>query len=99
MIPEVEEGLARLQQKQQRQIVKKLSGLAEDPRPSGCKKLQGSEHLWRIVSGDYRIIYQIHDNVLTVLIVRIGDRKHVYRRLPEYKEVEAKPAQEKKQDR
>lgn len=99
LIPEAERSLAALQLKHQRQIAKKLDGLADDPRPAGRKRLQGSEHLYRIVSGDYRIIYQIHDNMLTVLIVRIGDRKQVYRRLPEYKELEAKPEQEPKQNR
>jgi len=99
LIPEAARSLAALQLKYQRQIAKKLDGLAEDPRPTGCKKLQGSDHLYRIVSGDFRILYQIHDDVLTVLVVRVGDRKQVYRRLPEYKELEAKPVQGPKQNR
>jgi mRNA interferase RelE/StbE len=88
LIPEAERSLASLQLKQQRQVARKISALADDPRPVGCRRLQGSEHLYRIVSGDYRIIYQIHDDVLTVLVVRIGDRKQVYRRLPGYMELE-----------
>jgi mRNA interferase RelE/StbE len=59
-------------------LVAAMRALANDPRPSGCKKLKGNE-LWRIRVGDYRIIYQIHDRVLVVLVVSIGHRSDVYR--------------------
>ena len=52
--------------------------LAENPRPHGCSKLTGREG-WRIRVGNYRIIYEIHDRQLVVLVVAIGDRKDVYR--------------------
>ena len=60
-------------------IVAEIAGLAEDPRPDGCKKLVGSEHTYRIRIGDYRVIYDIQDEILVVLIVRIRHRRDVYR--------------------
>lgn len=56
-----------------------IDGLAENPRPPGVKKLSGSKNLWRIRVGDYRVVYQIHDRELVVVIVNIGHRSDVYR--------------------
>ena len=55
-----------------------LDALAEDPRPSGVKKLKGSDNDWRIRVGDYRILYEIRDKALVVRVIRIGNRKGVY---------------------
>jgi mRNA interferase RelE/StbE len=60
-------------------IWEEIVELENNPRPDGCKKLKGNFNLYRIRSGKYRIIYEIQDKVLTVLVVRIGDRKDVYR--------------------
>lgn len=51
--------------------------LAGNPRPRGYKKLKGREG-YRIRQGNYRIIYEIHDNTLTVLVLVAGHRKDVY---------------------
>jgi mRNA interferase RelE/StbE len=56
-----------------------IDSLADSPRPSGCVKLSGSADLYRLRVGDYRIIYQIRDAVLVVLVVEIGHRRDVYR--------------------
>lgn len=56
-----------------------IDGLAENPRPSGCVKLQGGDELFRVRVGDYRIVYQIQDTVLVVLVVQIGHRREIYR--------------------
>ena len=56
-----------------------MDALAANPRPKGVKKLSGPDDLYRIRVGDYRIVYQIHDDRLIVLVVRIGHRKDVYR--------------------
>jgi mRNA interferase RelE/StbE len=56
-----------------------ISDLADDPRPQGCRKLAGEDDLWRIRIGDYRVVYQVLDAVLTVLVVRIAHRREVYR--------------------
>jgi mRNA interferase RelE/StbE len=52
--------------------------LKRNPRPNGYKKLKGNENLYRIRSGNYRVVYQIQEKVLIVLVVRIGDRKDIY---------------------
>ena len=56
-----------------------IGGLASNPRPLGCLKMQGEDGLYRIRVGDHRIIYQIQDAVLFVLVVRIGNRREIYR--------------------
>ena len=61
-----------------RRIIARIESLADDPRPDGCRKLSGSER-YRIRQGRYRIVYSIEDDVLTVYVVKIGDRKNVYR--------------------
>lgn len=60
-------------------VDQRIRALAHDPRPSGVKKMQGPDGLYRVRVGDYRIVYEIHDKVLVVLIVKIGDRREVYR--------------------
>lgn len=55
-----------------------LRGLADDPRPLGCKKLQGREG-WRIRVGNYRVLYKIDDDQKTIEVVHIGHRRDVYR--------------------
>ncbi len=54
----------------------------ENPRPEGAKALEGQGNLLRIRVGDYRVIYQVDDRRLSVLIVRVGHRSEVYRTAP-----------------
>lgn len=54
------------------------NGLAANPRPAGCEKLSGEEK-YRIRQGDYRILYEIVDRDLIVTVVRVGNRRDVYR--------------------
>ena len=54
-----------------------IYNLAENPRPNGYKKLKGRDG-YRIRSGDYRIIYEIHDSILLVDVVNVGHRKDIY---------------------
>jgi mRNA interferase RelE/StbE len=56
-----------------------ISALASDPRPSGSKMLANAEALYRIRVGAYRIVYQIRDDVLVVLVLKLGHRRDVYR--------------------
>jgi len=72
--------LEKLPGKIRRQILEKIDSLADNPRPPGSEKLQGAD-LYRIRSGDYRVIYKIKDDNLIVLVVRIGHRKGIYRNL------------------
>lgn len=61
-----------------RRIVKRIQGLAADPRPPGCEKLSGSSFL-RVRQGRYRIVYEVRDTELIVLVVKVGHRREVYR--------------------
>ncbi len=54
-----------------------MQDLANNPRPQGYKKLKGRQG-FRVRIGDYRIIYNINDNILTVFILAIGNRRDVY---------------------
>ncbi len=54
--------------------------LSENARPPGCVKLAGEPDLYRIRVGDYRIVYQLRNQALTVLVVSIGHRKDIYRK-------------------
>jgi mRNA interferase RelE/StbE len=65
----------------QRQLVRKIESLVENPHPAGSKLLHGEKKLYRIRSGDYRIVYQIQHENLLILIVKVGHRKDVYERL------------------
>lgn len=70
--------LAKIDRAQQQRIIDAIRLLAANPRPAGCKKLTGRS-AWRIRIGVYRVIYEIHDGRLFVLVVTIGNRKDVYR--------------------
>ena len=80
--PTAQKTLAKIPQSQRERISKRIDRLADNPRPSGLKKLAGESILYRIRVGEYRIVYEIHDDVLVVLVVRIGTRADVYRNLP-----------------
>jgi len=56
-----------------------MEALTRNPRPHGVKKLSGEQNLYRIRAGDYRIIYQIRDKELVVLVLKLGHRRDVYR--------------------
>jgi mRNA interferase RelE/StbE len=69
----------KLSQELQDRIQPKIDELAIEPRPNGVKKLQGEENSYRIRVGDYRVIYDIFDDILLVKIVDIGHRSKVYK--------------------
>jgi mRNA interferase RelE/StbE len=68
-----------LPRQSQARVMRAIDGLSIDPRPPGVVKLSGEENLYRVRAGDYRIVYSIQDAALLVLIVKVGDRKDVYR--------------------
>ena len=63
----------------QGRIIAKADALAANPRPPGCVKLIGPSGLWRIRSGDYRIIYHIRDDQVPVTVVKVAHRREAYR--------------------
>ena len=60
-----------------RRILTRLAGLETNPRPADVKKLKGRD-AWRIRVGDYRVIYEIHDRILQVIVITVGHRREIY---------------------
>jgi mRNA interferase RelE/StbE len=54
-----------------------IRGLQSNPRPAGCKKLAGNANFYRIRVGDYRVLDEIRDRVLLVLVIKVGHRREV----------------------
>lgn len=61
-------------------VLDAIEDLRDDPRPHGAKKLVGEQTAWRIRIGDYRVIYDVFDDELTITVVRAGHRREVYDR-------------------
>jgi mRNA interferase RelE/StbE len=79
LTPAADRQLGKLPHQAREMIAAALVALGGNPRPPGCTKLAGADDLWRVRIRQYRVIYQILDKQLMVLIVKIGDRKDVYR--------------------
>ena len=69
--------LRKLDRSAQRRVQAAIELLAAEPRPNAAKKLVGGDGEWRVRTGDYRIVYEIHDNVLLVLVVAVGHRREI----------------------
>jgi len=70
--------LAQVPPKDRGRIIARIQALAEAPRPVGAEKLSGQER-YRVRQGDYRILYEIEDQILRIMVVKIGHRRDVYR--------------------
>ena len=73
------EELLALPAVQARKVLSAIKNLAGKPRPHGSKKLKGSNNVYRIRIGNYRVIYTIADEIVTITIIKVGHRKHIYR--------------------
>lgn len=80
LAPAAERQLRKLDPGARARVAAAIDLLAATPRPPGAKKLASGDGEWRVRTGDYRIVYDIHDQVLTVLVVRVAHRREVYRR-------------------
>jgi mRNA interferase RelE/StbE len=78
-LPAAAAQLRKLDRGIARRIGEAITDLGNNPRPPGSKKLVGVD-AWRIRIGDWRVIYQIHDDRLIVLVVRVGHRRDIYDR-------------------
>lgn len=76
----VAKDLRQIPKRDVQSILKRIEGLADDPRPSGSEKLSGQER-FRVRQGTYRIVYEIKDQELVVMVVKIGHRRDIYRSL------------------
>ena len=70
--------LSKINRKDQTRIIQAVRALSETPKPNGCKKLSGRT-AWRIRIGSYRVIYEIQNEKLIILVINIGHRKDIYR--------------------
>ena len=74
----VRKELDRLPDDIAQRITIRLTGLETNPRPADVKKLKGRD-AWRIRVGDYRVIYEIHDRMLQIIVITVGHRREIYR--------------------
>jgi mRNA interferase RelE/StbE len=75
----VENDLKRIPAKDFHHIVSHIKALAENPRPSGCRKLIGFKNDWRVRIGDYRVVYEINDEEKSVNVIKVKLRSIAYR--------------------
>ena len=80
ILPTAQKALASLPKAIRARIGKKIDSLQTNPTPQGVKLLKGKgREAYRVRVGDYRILYQIKKDILTVLVIKIGHRREVYR--------------------
>ena len=72
--------LESLSRKVQVRIAGKIDALTSDARPSGCSKLKDYKDIYRIRVGEYRVLFQVKDEVLLILVVKVGKRGEIYKR-------------------
>jgi mRNA interferase RelE/StbE len=76
-----EKQFKALPQQIQNRLQSRIDTLAENPRSVNATKLEGEENQYRIRVGNYRIVYEIQDRVFLIILLRIGHRREVYRKL------------------
>ena len=79
MEKKAEKGLRKLPREVKETVYSLLNKIASAPFPSGSRKIVGTDNLWRIRIGDYRILYEVDETSEIIRIERIGHRKDVYR--------------------
>jgi mRNA interferase RelE/StbE len=80
LLPSARRELASLPPTARRAVAGAIDSLGIDPRPTGASRLQGIPDTYRIRAGDHRVLYQVLDARVLVLIIRVGHRRDVYRR-------------------
>jgi mRNA interferase RelE/StbE len=76
--PSAVKEIEAIPQRDRQRIVARIQGLSSNPRPPGCEKLSGQDK-FRLRQGVYRIVYSVNDDEPSLLIVKVGHRKEVYR--------------------
>ncbi len=77
--PSAKKEFDKLERRQKRRIALKIDRLSETSEPNGERKLKIHMNRWRISVGEYRMVYQVFDDMLLVLILRVRHRSEVYR--------------------
>lgn len=73
-------SLKRIPKKEVSKIIEKIQILGINPFPEGCRKLKDLHGVYRVRQGKYRIIYEVHENRLIVIVLKIGHRKDIYKK-------------------
>jgi mRNA interferase RelE/StbE len=81
LAPSARRSVKKIPPRDRERILLALAILRDNPRPPGAVKLSGEENAWRVRVGVYRILYRIRDDILEVMVVKVGHRREVYRRL------------------
>ncbi len=76
-----ERDIRRLDSRIRRQVLSKIASLGDNPRPQDIKQIRGGQRIFRVGSGEYRILYDIDDQAKMVTISRVRHRREVYRNL------------------
>lgn len=74
--PSAAKEIEALPKQERRRVVTRISSLSHDPRPPACEKLSGQDR-YRLRQGDYRILYEILDLAVIVVVVKVGHRRDV----------------------
>ena len=74
-----ERQLRKLPRADQIRVLRVIQALSTDPRPPGCRKLAGTGDVFRVRIGRYRVLYAVEDRRLVIIVLKVGDRKDVYR--------------------
>ena len=77
----VKNELRKLSQIDRTVVIGKIEQLKNEPKPVGSANLKGSSNLFRIRHGDYQVIYQIKKEILVIIVIRIGHRREIYKKL------------------
>ena len=80
IIASAEKSLKKIPKKDILKIVEAIQILSITPFPEGCRKLKGEEDVYRVRQGNYRIIYEVIEKKLIVLVLKIGHRKDIYKK-------------------
>jgi mRNA interferase RelE/StbE len=78
--PAAARQLRKLDPVARRRVQAAVELLADQPRPSGATRLVGGVGEWRVRTGDYRVVYEIHEDVLVILVLAAGHRREIYER-------------------
>ena len=74
-----EKQLRRIAKRDRNRMVEAIRGLADRPRPQGARKLQGYDDVYRIRVGRYRVVYEVFDDRVIVIVLKVGHRKDIYK--------------------
>jgi len=74
-----ERQLRKLPRAEQVRVIRTVQALSVDPRPPGSRQLSGHDDVFRVRVGRYRVLYSIEDRRLVIIVLKVGDRKDVYR--------------------